>query len=84
MHFLCADSFQHLHGPRSPEAHWAIEYIDGLIGRLLEALPAGALDRDTAVAVVSDHGFLATPRELRVNVHLKSARRGRHGRAEGS
>ena len=71
VHFLCADSLQHLHGPRSPEAYWAIEYIDGLIGRLLDALPAGALDRDTAVAVVSDHGFLATPRELRVNVHLK-------------
>ncbi len=71
VHFLCADSLQHLHGPRSPEAYWAIEYIDGLIGRLLDTLPAGALDRDTAVAVVSDHGFLATPRELRVNVHLK-------------
>jgi predicted AlkP superfamily pyrophosphatase or phosphodiesterase len=71
VHFLCADSLQHLHGPRSPEAYWAIEYIDGLIGRFLEALPAGALDRDTAVAVVSDHGFLATEREVRVNVHLK-------------
>jgi predicted AlkP superfamily pyrophosphatase or phosphodiesterase len=71
LHFLCADSLQHLHGPRSPEAYWAIEYIDGLIGRLLDSLPAGALDRDTTVAVVSDHGFLATPREVRVNVHLK-------------
>jgi arylsulfatase A-like enzyme len=71
VHFLCTDSLQHLHGPRSPEAYWAIEYIDSLIRRLLESLPAGALDRDTAVAVVSDHGFLATPRELRVNVHLK-------------
>jgi len=71
VHFLCADSLQHLHGPRSPEAYWAIEYIDGLIGRLLDALPAGALDRDTAVAVVSDHGFLATQREVRVNVHLR-------------
>lgn len=71
VHFLCADSLQHLHGPRSPEAYWAIEYIDGLIGRLLDALPPGALDRDTAIAVVSDHGFLATDREVRVNVHLK-------------
>jgi predicted AlkP superfamily pyrophosphatase or phosphodiesterase len=71
VHFLCADSLQHLHGPRSPEAYWAIEYIDALIGRLLDALPAGALDRDTAVAVVSDHGFLATELEVRVNVHLE-------------
>src|SRR5262249_8300681 len=32
MHFLCVDSFQHLYGPRSPEAYWAMEYVDGLIG----------------------------------------------------
>ena len=71
LHFLCADSHQHLFGPRSPEARWAIEYIDGLIGQVLGALPAGALDRDTAVFVVSDHGFLPAEREIRVNVHLR-------------
>jgi predicted AlkP superfamily pyrophosphatase or phosphodiesterase len=71
LHFLCADSHQHLYGPRSPEARWAIEYIDGLIGRVLDALPAGALERDTAVFVVSDHGFLPSEREIRVNVHLR-------------
>ena len=71
LHFLCADSHQHLFGPRSPEARWAIEYIDGLIGRVLAALPAGALERDTAVFVVSDHGFLPSDREIRVNVHLR-------------
>jgi hypothetical protein len=71
VHFLCADSFQHLYGPRSPEAYWAIEYIDGLIGRLLDAVSARALDDDTTVAVVSDHGFLAVQREVRVNAHLK-------------
>jgi predicted AlkP superfamily pyrophosphatase or phosphodiesterase len=71
LHFLCADSHQHLFGPRSPEARWAIEYIDGLIGQVLAALPAGALDRDTVVFVVSDHGFLPAEREIRVNVHLR-------------
>ena len=71
VHFLCADSLQHLHGPRSPEAYWAIEYIDGLIGRLLDAVSIASLDRDTAVAVVSDHGFLTTEREVRINVHLR-------------
>lgn len=70
-HFLCADSHQHLYGPRSPEAYWAIEYIDARIGRLLDALPAGALDTDTAVFVVSDHGFLPVTREIRLNVHLR-------------
>jgi predicted AlkP superfamily pyrophosphatase or phosphodiesterase len=71
VHFLCADSLQHLYGPRSPEAYWAIAYIDERIGRFLETLPAGALDRDTTVFVVSDHGFLTSTREIRVNVWLR-------------
>ena len=71
VHFLSTDSFQHLHGPRSPEAYWAIEYVDHCVGRVLDALPAGALERDTRVFVVSDHGFLPSEQEVRVNVHLR-------------
>jgi predicted AlkP superfamily pyrophosphatase or phosphodiesterase len=71
VHFLCTDSFQHLHGPRSPEAYWAIEYVDHQIARLLAALPAGALDRDTLVFVVSDHGFFPSERGIRGNVRLR-------------
>jgi predicted AlkP superfamily pyrophosphatase or phosphodiesterase len=70
VHFLCVDSFQHLYGPRSPEAYWAIEYVDGLIGRLLDSLPAASIDR-TALFVVSDHGFLRSTREIRPNVRLR-------------
>ncbi|HEV8439777.1 MAG TPA: ectonucleotide pyrophosphatase/phosphodiesterase [Methylomirabilota bacterium] len=70
VHFLCVDSFQHLYGPRSPEAYWAIEYVDGLIGRLLASLPAAVADR-TALYVVSDHGFLPSRREIRPNVRLR-------------
>lgn len=66
MHFLCVDSLQHLHGPRSPEAYWALEYVDGLIGRFL-----ATLSPDTTVFVVSDHGFLPTSREIRPNVRLR-------------
>ena len=57
VHFLCADSHQHLYGPRSPEAYWAIEHVDACIGRLLSALPGNVRER-AAVFVVSDHGFL--------------------------
>ena len=71
VHFLCADSFQHLHGPRSPEAYWALEYVDHCVDRVLSALPTGALERDTAVLVVSDHGFLPCDHEIRVNVRLR-------------
>jgi predicted AlkP superfamily pyrophosphatase or phosphodiesterase len=70
LHFLCADSHQHLYGPRSPEAYWAIAYIDGLVGRVLGALGPDGLDR-TTVVVVSDHGFLPVTREIRPNVRLR-------------
>jgi len=68
VHFLCVDSLQHLHGPRSPEAYWAIQYVDGLIGRLLATLPE---PEATNVFVVSDHGFLPVTREIRPNVRLR-------------
>jgi predicted AlkP superfamily pyrophosphatase or phosphodiesterase len=70
VHFLCADSHQHLYGPRSPEAYWAIAYIDGLIGRVVAALGTDGLDR-TSVVAVSDHGFLPVSREIRPNVRLR-------------
>jgi predicted AlkP superfamily pyrophosphatase or phosphodiesterase len=70
VHFLCADSHQHLFGPRTPEVYWAIEYIDACIGRLLAALPAAVRER-AAVAVVSDHGFLPVTRDIRPNVRLR-------------
>lgn len=70
VHFLCVDSLQHLHGPRSPEAYWALEYVDGLIGRFLDTLGDPDLGR-TTVFVVSDHGFLPSHREIRPNVRLR-------------
>ena len=69
-HFLCADSHQHLYGPRTPEVYWAIEHIDNCIGRLLTALPARLRDR-AAIVVVSDHGFLPVERDIRPNVRLR-------------
>ncbi|HEV8641257.1 MAG TPA: ectonucleotide pyrophosphatase/phosphodiesterase [Methylomirabilota bacterium] len=71
LHFLCVDSFQHLHGPRSPEAYWAMAYVDGLIGRFLATFPAGELTDRTSVFVVSDHGFLPVTRDIRLNVRLR-------------
>jgi predicted AlkP superfamily pyrophosphatase or phosphodiesterase len=70
VHFLCVDSHQHLYGPRSPEAYWAVEYVDGCIARMLAAMPASARDSMT-VLVVSDHGFLPVERDIRPNVRLR-------------
>jgi predicted AlkP superfamily pyrophosphatase or phosphodiesterase len=69
-HFLCADSHQHLYGPRAPEVYWAIEYIDACISRLLAALPAATRER-AAIVIVSDHGFLPVERDIRPNVRLR-------------
>jgi len=71
VHFLCVDSLQHLHGPRSPEAYWAIDYVDGLIQRFVATLPADELGGRTALFVVSDHGFLPVAREIRPNARLR-------------
>src|SRR6059036_4290965 len=71
LHFLCVDSLQHLHGPRSPEAYWAIDYVDGLIGRFLATLPADELAERTALFVVWDHGFLPVAHEVRPNARLR-------------
>jgi predicted AlkP superfamily pyrophosphatase or phosphodiesterase len=70
VHFLCVDSFQHLYGPRSPEAYWAIEYVDDRLRDLLASLPADDAE-GTTVFVVSDHGFLPVEREIRPNVRLR-------------
>src|SRR5439155_18051796 len=53
---------------RSPLARGvlALEYVDGLIGRVLDGLPD-----ETTVFVVSDHGFLPSTREIRPNVRLR-------------
>ena len=69
VHFLCVDSLQHLYGPRSPEAYWALAYVDERIGRLLATLPD---PEETTVLVVSDHGFLPVTREIRPNVRLRT------------
>jgi predicted AlkP superfamily pyrophosphatase or phosphodiesterase len=71
VHFLCTDSFQHLWGPRSPEAYWAIDYVDERVATFLAALPEGEVPDRTALVVVSDHGFLPVERELRPNVRLR-------------
>lgn len=47
------DHVQHGFGPGTPEAHAALERIDGLVGELIKAMPGAD------VAVVSDHGFAA-------------------------
>ncbi len=57
LHYLELDLAQHEHGPFSPEAFAALERVDGLLGEVLRAMSDLNRDADTAVVVVSDHGF---------------------------
>jgi predicted AlkP superfamily pyrophosphatase or phosphodiesterase len=70
VHFLLVDSFQHDFGVNSAEARWALQHVDGLIGRVLTALEeAGRLD-STVVAVLGDHGFVPVERVALPNASL--------------
>jgi predicted AlkP superfamily pyrophosphatase or phosphodiesterase len=60
LHFLLPDCFQHDHGPGSPEARWALEHVDGLLGRFLDALERAGRADLTDVVVVGDHGLLGS------------------------
>jgi hypothetical protein len=64
VHFVDFDAEQHDTKPFSAASRAVLEYTDELLGRILEALPAGM-----AIAIVSDHGFAGVDRI----VHLRAA-----------
>lgn len=62
VHFGALDEAEHKFGPGSAEAKAALQAVDGYVGRLVAT--ARAVDPDTVVAIVSDHGFTAVTREV--------------------
>jgi predicted AlkP superfamily pyrophosphatase or phosphodiesterase len=66
LHLTSLDEMQHETAPFSPASNQALETLDGMIGRLIAA--AVGNDPETAVAVVSDHGFVRT--DVRVNLMI--------------
>ncbi len=74
IHLFDLDSFQHNHGPFTPEAFAMLEKVDGYVARILAAAErAGTLD-ETAVFIVSDHGFMPVQKRIHPGVIL--ARKG--------
>jgi predicted AlkP superfamily pyrophosphatase or phosphodiesterase len=67
IHLAALDHLEHDHGPWSREAFEVLEETDQMVAELGQAMRAA--DPNAIVAVVSDHGFLATDREL----HLTAA-----------
>lgn len=64
-HIGYLDHAEHKHGPFSPEACKTLEFIDGLVARLIATERAAY--PDAWIAIVSDHGFLPTDRAMNLN-----------------
>lgn len=73
VHLLVLDAVHHGFGPRSLPGYTAAAYADACIGRMLAALDTSGIRKQTAVIVVSDHGFMAVPKKLEPNVLLRKA-----------
>jgi predicted AlkP superfamily pyrophosphatase or phosphodiesterase len=66
IHLPAMDEAEHKTGPFSAESNRTLEEIDGLIGQLIAA--AQHADADALVAVVSDHGFVATDHRVHLMI----------------
>jgi predicted AlkP superfamily pyrophosphatase or phosphodiesterase len=75
LHLVDLDAEAHENGPFTREANAVLEYTDELIGQMLQAASP-----ETAIAVVSDHGFERADRIVDVNQLL--AREGIKGKAD--
>lgn len=66
LHLVSVDGNQHEYGPGTPDAHKAIETVDGAIGDLVAA--ARKVEPDLVVVVVSDHGFAPVEHDVNLMV----------------
>jgi predicted AlkP superfamily pyrophosphatase or phosphodiesterase len=74
VHFFDFDHFQHDYGPFTPEAFVIMEKLDGYVARLLDACERAGTLAETAIFIISDHGFL--PISKLVHPHVLLARAG--------
>lgn len=73
VHLFDLDHFQHDFGPFTPEVFAMLEKVDGYVGRILSAAErAGTLD-NTAIFIVSDHGFMPIRQRANPGVLLAEA-----------
>jgi arylsulfatase A-like enzyme len=68
VHLYDLDHFEHDFGPFAPKVHAILEKVDGYVARLV-----GAVDDETAIFIVSDHGFLPVTKNFRPGVLLQRA-----------
>jgi predicted AlkP superfamily pyrophosphatase or phosphodiesterase len=73
VHLFDLDHFQHDFGPFTPEAYGMLEKVDAYVGRILAAAERAGTLSETAVFIVSDHGFLPITRQINPGVLLERA-----------
>lgn len=73
VHVFDLDFAEHDFGPMAPEVLRELEVTDALLGRLLTSLEKAKTRDTTLIAIVSDHGFVATSTTIRPNVWLVDA-----------
>lgn len=70
LHLVSFDQAQHKLGPFSAEALAVLERIDELLKRIIDATERAGIANETALFIVSDHGFMKVEREFHPNVVL--------------
>jgi predicted AlkP superfamily pyrophosphatase or phosphodiesterase len=73
VHLFDLDHAQHDHGPFTPEALAMLEKTDAYVARLLAAARDAGTLRETAVFIVSDHGFRSYTKVINPLVILERA-----------
>jgi predicted AlkP superfamily phosphohydrolase/phosphomutase len=73
IHLFDLDHFQHDYGPFTPEAFRMLEKLDGYVARLVQAAGSAGTLAETAVFIVSDHGFKPINKLIHPGVVLAGA-----------
>jgi arylsulfatase A-like enzyme len=71
LHIFEVDHWQHEKTPWSPEAIAAVENADAQIARVIASAKKAGTWEQTALVVVSDHGFTTYSKQLRAGVLLR-------------
>ena len=71
IHLAALDHLEHEFGPFSPEANSTLEEIDRMVGTLEQAMREET--RNSAICVVSDHGFAAIDHQFNIRVPFVKA-----------
>jgi predicted AlkP superfamily pyrophosphatase or phosphodiesterase len=71
VHLVTPDGVEHAYGPHTPEAYKAVAESDQRIAELWKVLQEPPLAGQSALFVVSDHGFAPYEKNIRPNVVLK-------------